>query len=74
MIMSIEIIDLLSKDDIAIHLPSRPATSKKCAACFQLLALSGDGDSEEECRTFQPLRQIRSLEAVENQQVVFNPT
>jgi hypothetical protein len=48
--MSIEIIDLINKDDIAIHLPSSAATRKNVLPVFSYLrqAATGDGAGSAE--------------------------
>jgi hypothetical protein len=63
--MSIEIIDLITKDDIAIHLPSREAMQKNALLIFNHLARPTMDDLSGLCRTFQSSQHNQSLETVE---------
>jgi hypothetical protein len=69
--MSIEIIDLISKDDIAIHLPSREAVQKNALLIFNHLAGPTMDDSQDCAELFSLRSTTDHLRLWKNQQVVF---
>jgi hypothetical protein len=67
--MSIEIIDLISKDDIAIHLPSREAVQKNALLIFNHLAGPTMDDSQDCAELFSLRSTTDHLRLWKNKQV-----